>query len=128
MQVARGNKSRLMGQGGGCFLLNQPFFFPNQGIRRERGQGTEYIDIFNCLHRDTFMQGFGLGGLDCIIYKMVALRSTLLIPEVAVPEDFVQLFRHLQAEGDRANKGQKGNLFWLSSLTFFCLLVGQELR
>lgn len=40
-QVARGNKSRLMGQGGGCFLLNQPFFFPNPGTRREREQGNE---------------------------------------------------------------------------------------
>lgn len=60
VQVARGNKSRLMGQGGGCFLLNQPFFFPNQGMWRERGRGTEYIHIFKCLHRDTFMQGFDL--------------------------------------------------------------------
>lgn len=42
------------------------------------------------------MEGFDLGGLDRIIYKMVVLRSTHLIPEGAAPEDFTQLSRHLQ--------------------------------
>lgn len=74
------------------------------------------------------VQGFDLGGLDCIIYKMVALRSTRLIPEGAAPEDFVQLSRQSQVEGDRANKGQKGNLLQPSYFTFSCLQAGQELR
>lgn len=47
VQVARGNKSRLMGQGGGCFLLNQPFFFPNQGIRREREDEALSIYLYS---------------------------------------------------------------------------------
>lgn len=40
------------------------------------------------------VQRFDLGGLDCIIYKMVALRSTQLILEVAAPEDFARVSRH----------------------------------
>lgn len=39
--VAWGTKSRLMGQGGGCFLLNCLFFFPNPDPRGEREQGNE---------------------------------------------------------------------------------------
>lgn len=39
--VAWGTKSRLMGQGGGCFLLNGLFFFPNPDTSREREQGNE---------------------------------------------------------------------------------------
>lgn len=74
------------------------------------------------------VQGFDLGGLDCIIYKMVALRSTHLIPEGAGPEGFAQLSRHSQAQGDRGSKGCKGNLFQLSYITFSCLLAGQKLR
>lgn len=43
------------------------------------------------------VEGLDLGGLDCIIYKVVALRSTHLIPQGAAPEDFAHLSRHLQA-------------------------------
>lgn len=39
------------------------------------------------------VQGFDLGGLGCIIYMMVALRSTHLIYEGAAPEDFAQFSR-----------------------------------
>lgn len=52
VQVAGGNKSRLMGQGGGFFLLKWPFFFPKPGARRERGWSNEYI--FKCLYKDVF--------------------------------------------------------------------------
>lgn len=47
---------------------------------------------------------FDLGGLGFIIYKMVALRSTHLIPAGAAPEDFAQLLRHLQVQRERGVK------------------------
>lgn len=50
------------------------------------------------------VQEFDLGGLGCIIYKMVALRSTHLIPEGAAPEDFAHLSRHLQVQRERGVK------------------------
>lgn len=74
VQVARGNKSRLIEQGGEDFLLNQPFFFPNPSTMRKQNAGQKiYFYMCMSLQGHLLAQKYSLGSLDYIIYNPMML-------------------------------------------------------